>query len=719
MKKMSGIALVFAAVCVLGATSRSFAQTDAISVEEVIVTAQRRAESLQEVPVAITALNERALEDRQIVGLTDMAFQVPNLHISSNIGQGSATTAFLRGVGETDAIVTIDAPIGFYLDDVYIGRTGVNNLYLFDVERVEVLRGPQGTLYGRNTSGGAIKVITNRPSFETEGKAEAAFGSFDEWRVNGMLNIPFSERTALRTSFVVGDGGGETRNVLDGSRLNEMEVGGAMAKLRTDFSDSVSLELGADWLRTNQNGRYAVDIAGILRESTGNIYRASSGEDSRNVGRTWGVSANVSWQMNEDVTFKSISSFRRTDQRYNLDLTDQPVPLYILYGDNESDQFSQELQVTGAALDGRLSYVGGLYYFNEESAAYFGDYIFQALNFNKDVGVDVDSYAAFAQVDYEVSDALTLIVGGRWTRDEKSIDFVQRFGGAPGFEPGGAVIFDTDTLDGQVLPSRPDRPVSTDLSFTQFTPKLGIQYAVGDDLNFYATYTEGFKSGGWSARVTAAEEFFDFDPEKIKSYELGTKGRLFNKRGQFSLAGFYYDYENLFNTGTTETGSFGIATSNAEIYGVELETNWQFTRGLNAFLTLSYQEGERKSVSAASIQLGDELQRLPNWQFAAGFSGKHSFSPRFDFVYNASFSYMDEHYVNPQNTAPGLVGSIELVNALVGVEAADGKYRFTVGCRNCFGEEYIDQILDFSALGFTTVYAGERSHWTATLTGRF
>ena len=717
--KINGNSLVLATACFFAAIPVSFAQSDDVAVEEVIVTAQRRAESLQEVPVAITALSERALEDRQIVGLTDVAFQVPNLHISSNIGQGSATTAFLRGVGETDAIITIDAPIGFYLDDVYMGRTGVNNLYLFDVERVEVLRGPQGTLYGRNTSGGAIKVITNQPSFETEGKAEVALGSFDQWRVNGMMNIPLSERTALRTSFVVGDGGGDTRNVLDGSRLNEMEVGGAMAKLRTDFSDTFSLEFAADWLRTNQNGRYAVDIAGILREPTGSIYRASSGEDSKNVGKTWGITANAVWNASEDVTFKSISSFRRTDQRYNLDLTDQPVPVYILYGDNESDQFSQEFQITGSAVDDRMNYVGGLYYFNEQSSAYFDDYLFQSLNFNKDVGVDVDSYAAFAQVDYEVIDNFTLIVGGRWTRDEKSIRFVQRFGGAPGFEPGGVVIFDTDTLDGQVLPSRPDRPVSTDLSFNQFTPKLGVQYTVSDDLNFYATYTEGFKSGGWSARVTAADEFWDFGPEKSKSYELGAKGRLFNRRGQFSLAGFYYDYENLFNTGTTETGSFGIATSNAEIYGVELETNWQFSRGLNGFLTLSYQEGERKSVSAASIQLGEELQRLPNWQFAAGLSGKHSLSPRFDFVYNASYSYMDEHYVNPQNTAPGLVRPIELVNALVGLEAADGKYRFTVGCRNCLGEEYIDQILDFAALGFTTVYAGERSHWTATLTGRF
>jgi iron complex outermembrane receptor protein len=514
-----------------------------------------------------------------------------------------------------------------------------------------------------------------------------------------MLNVPVAEKVALRGSFIVGEGGGDTRNSLDGSRLNETKVGGANLKMLAEMSDTFTLELAGDWIRTNQNGRYAIDVSGILRPPSGNLYVATSGEDSRNIGKNWGLAANATWDVTDTMTIKSITSYRKTQQSYNLDLTDQPVPIYVLYTVNDSEQFSQELQISGTAFDNKLNYVAGLYYFNETSDAFIGDFLFQSLNFNKDIGVDVDSYAAFAQVDYNVTEDLTLIVGGRWTRDEKSIDFVQRLGGTPGLEPGGVVLFDTADLDGQILPSRPGKPVETDLAFNQFTPKLGIEYAVNPDLNLFATYVKGFKSGGWSARVTAANEFFNFDPEKINSYEIGTKGSILDNRGNFSLTGFYYDYSNLFNTGVNDQGAFGIATSDAEIYGIELETNWQLTEGLSAYANLSWQDAKRKSTSDATITLGEELQRLPNWQALVGFNGSHPVSDNLNVIYNASYSYMDDHYVNPQNTVSGLTGPVDLVNALVGVETADGQYRFTVGCRNCFGEEYINQILDVAALG--------------------
>ena len=695
------------------------ADSDSLVLEEVVVTAQRRAESLQEVPVAITALSAEALENRQITEVVDMISTVPNLHISNNIGQGSATTAFIRGVGETDAIITIDAPVGFYLDDVYLGRTGVNNLFLFDTERVEVLRGPQGTLYGRNTSAGAIKLVSRKPVFETEGRFEASYGRFDEWRLRGMLNTTLSDDTAVRGSFIVGDGGGDTFNIANDTRVNDMSVGGAKLATLTKVSDRVTLELGGDWTRTNQNGRYGIDISGILREPTGSLFVANTNEVTENIGETWGVSANVTWEASDTVSVKSITAFRNTNQRFNIARTDQPTSLYVVFSDNDSDQFSQEFQITGSAVDGRLNYVAGLFYFNERSTSFIGDFIFQSLVFNKDLGVDVDSYAAFAQFDYDLSDRLTLIVGGRFTRDEKSIDIVQRLGGEPGFEPGGDVIFDTDTVNGQVLDARPDDPVRTDLGFSRFNPKIGLEYAVSDDLNLYATYTQGFKSGGWSARVTAANEFFDFDPEEIDSFEVGAKGTLIDGRGQFSLAGFYYDYRNLFNTGTTADGSFGIATSDAEIYGVELETNWQIVSGLSAFANASFQEGERNAVSAATIALGDELQRFPQWQAAVGLDGVQPLSDKYDLIYNASYTYMDEHFVNPQNTPSALTGPVDLVNAQIGIATADGAARLTLGCRNCFGELYIDQILDFAPLGFITVYPGERARWTAMVSFTF
>jgi iron complex outermembrane receptor protein len=719
-------ALLLAASAITVAAAPAGAQPDPVAAEddeaalgEIVVTAQRRAERLQDVSLAVTAFDGAALQNRQIDNIVDIMTTVPNLHASNNIGQGTATTAFIRGVGETESIISIDTPVGFYLDDVYIGRQGVNNMALFDVERIEVLRGPQGTLYGRNTSAGAIKVVTQRPKFETEGTVEASYGRFDAWNIKGSVNALLGGRVAIRANALVAGGGGDTRNVVLDERVNDHKFAGFRLAARFQPSDDVDVSIAGDWSRDNQQGRYGIDVSGILRPPTGSLYVASSGTDSRNVGKAYGLTGTIDWNASDNVALKSITAYRVTTQRYNLDLTDQPVPLYVLFTDAESKQFSHEFQVTGEAADGRLNYVGGLYFFDEASEAYIGDFIFQFLYFNKDLEVDVRSYAAFAQIDYAFSDRFSVILGGRFTRDEKRIDIVQRFGGTPGFAPVGAVIFDTATVDGQIIPARPGQPVKTELDFNRFTPKLGVEFKPNERLLLYATYTRGFKSGGWSARVTAPGEFFDFDPETIDAYEAGVKGTLLDPRATINVTGFYYDYKNLFNTGTTADGSFGIATSDAEIYGIEVETNWQLTEGVRLFANGAWQDGDRKAVTATTLALGNRFQRFPEWSFAAGVNGEWPLAARLKLRFNADYSYMDEHFVNPQNTAPARTGPVDLVNASLGIATSDDRYALLVGCRNCFGEAYINQILDFAALGFTTVYPGERSTWSVTARARF
>ena len=683
-----------------------------------MVTAQRRVEALRDVPIALSAFDEAALIDRQINAVVDVVGTVPNVHISNNIGQGSAVTAFIRGVGDTESILSIDNPVGFYLDDVYLGRTGVNNLFLFDVARVEVLRGPQGTLYGRNTSAGAIKIVSNKPVFDFEGKAEASYGRFDEWRLKGLVNVPVNDKIAIRLSGQVGGGGGDTYNIANDTRVNDAKAGALKLGVLANLSDDLTFELNADWARSNQNGRYAVGVFGVTPPPTESLYIINTDEVMRNVAKAWGVSGVFTWDVSDTMTLKSITAFRNTQQQYNLESSDQPATLFTVYSDVDSDQFSQEFQITGTAFGGQLNYVAGLYYFNERGDSFIGDFIGQFFWLNKDLNVDTDSYAAYAQVDYDITDRLTLIVGARFTRDEKSVDLIQRLGGTPGFEPGGDVLFDTDDLNGQIIPARPDDPVKTDLNFSKFTPKVGLEFAVNESHNVYFTYTQGFKSGGWSARVFFdPQEFFDFDPEEINSFELGAKGDI-SDFGTYSLAAFYYDYQNLFNTGTTEDG-FGIATSNAEIYGIELETTWALAEGHTAFFNISWQDGDRKSVSQSSIVLGDKLQRLAEWQIGAGFTGEVPISNGLSFIYSASYSFMSEHFVDPQNSPEGRNGSIHLVNALIGVKTSDEQYRLTVGCRNCFGENYIEQLLNFPAFGFITVYPGERSHWTVTLSANF
>ena len=707
--------------CAASAQDQSSAEDEAENgVGTIIVTAQRRAQDIQDVPVAVTAFSGEQLAQRQIDSVVDIMTTVPNLHASNNIGQGSAVTAFIRGVGETESIPTIDTPVGFYLDDVYIARQGVNNMALYDIESIEVLRGPQGTLYGRNTSAGAIKVNTRKPDPSApEFIGEASYGRFDEWRLKASANVPISANAAIRINGIVGDGGGDTLNSFDGSRVNDTKTKGARIALLAEDPGGLTFEIAGDYSRNHENGTYAIDISGIARPATGSLYIANTSEDSRHITESYGVMARATADLGDSAELTSITSYRGSYQKYNWDLSDQPFPFYGINALNNSDQFSQELQVTGEFGDA-VNYVAGLYYFSESADAFIQDRLLvdpvnlAVLPISKLLEVQTKSYAAFAQADVALSDTISVILGGRFTRDEKSVEIEQRAAGTIGFELDGFFQFDTSDVDGQIAPARPDQPVSTDLSFSRFTPKIGLEFKPNDDTMLYATWTRGFKSGGWAARVFAPEEFFDFSPETVDSYEAGLRSTLMGGNATANLTGFYYDYKNLFSTGTTDAGGFGIATTDAEIYGLELETAWRLAPGVKAFGNAAWQDGKRKAATAATIPLGEKLQRLPEWQFSVGVDVDQAISDDMDWLLNASYSYTDELYVNPQNTVSALTGPIDRVSASIGIAAADRSWMLTLGCRNCLGEEYIDQILDFPAFGFITVYPGERANWTLT-----
>jgi iron complex outermembrane receptor protein len=693
-----------------------------VALGDIVVTAQRRSERLQDVPIAVTAIDARAIENRQMTNLVDIMSTVPNLHASNNIGQGSATTVFIRGVGETESIVTIDPPVGFYIDDVVVARQGVNNMALFDVERIEVLRGPQGTLYGRNTSAGAVKIITVKPQFENGFIGEASYGRFNTWSLKGSGNIKLSDTSAVRLTALVGDGDGDTYNRVLDKQVNGTRTLGFRGALRIEPDEDLEINLSADWARGIQNGRYGFDVSGILRPPADSIYISSSGTDTRNEGVAWGLNGTIDYQLSDTLALKSITGYRATTQRYNLDLTDQPVSLYVLYTDNDTGQFTQELQLTGSGFDDRLQFVAGLFYFNERSTAFIGDYIFSSLFFRKDIRVGTDSYAAFAQGTYKLTDTLSLIAGGRLTHETKFIDIttIADFSGTDfQFEPfAGVPIFDNSTVCGQTSPSRPERPVDCNLKATRFTPRLGLEFKPDADMLLFATWTRGFKAGGWSARVTAAEEFFDFDPETLDSFELGLKSTVAGGKGTVNVTGFYYDYQNIFNTGTAPNGSFGIAVSDAKIYGIELETNWQLAPGVRAFGNLAWQGNDLARPEAATIVLGDRLQRTPSWQGSVGINVDRPVSDRVNVIANADYSYMGEHFVSPQNFPSTQTGPVNLVNAAIGIRM-DDRIDLTAGCKNCFGDEYFNQALPFPAFGFVTVYPNARSSWTLTARARF
>lgn len=704
------------------------------ALDEIVVTAERREQRLQDVPIAVTAFSQATLQSRQINNVVDIMSTIPNLHASNNIGQGTATTAFIRGVGETESIITIDAPVGFYLDDVYIGRQGVNNMALFDVERIEVLRGPQGTLYGRNTSAGAIKVITKKPEFELGGAAEASYGRFDTRSAKGSLNVPLSDAAAFRFNVLAAGGGGNFRNVTPGNvqRVNDHKMFGVRAGFRALLSDKLEINIAGDFSRDNQNGRYGIDVAGVIRPASSSLFVSNSGRDAENIGKAYGFNATVDYAASDAVSLKSITAYRVTKQKYALELSDQPVTVYSLYTQNKNTQFSQEFQLSGSFMDDRLNIVAGLYAFDENGDSYIGDEINLYLGqlpggidlrvplpfFAKNIGVDATSYAAFTQINFAVTEQLGLILGGRFTKDKKSIDIAQFVGGTVGFGgTNGAPGFNNATVCGAPNAQVPGRTIDCELKNSRFTPKFGLEFKPNDDVLLFATYTKGYKAGGWSARVNNPLEFLDFDPETINSYELGVKSTVLGGQGTVNVSAFYYDYKNLFNTGTTNLGAFGVTTSDAKIWGIEVETNWRLAEGVRLFANGAWQDNKRKSISVDTIGVGPRLQRTPEWSFATGVNVERPLTDSIDGVFNADYSYMDEHFVSPQNFPVSETGPIDLVNASAGIRTGGGKYEVLVGCKNCFNEKYFDQALPFGqapGFNFDVVYPGMQRTWSIT-----
>jgi iron complex outermembrane receptor protein len=715
---------------------------DSLRLEEVTVTAQRREADVQNVPIAVSAFDPVEMERRQAFNVVDIVSNVPNLVGNNNIGQGTATTVFLRGIGSTESIVTLETALGFYIDDVYISRQGVNNLSLFDVERVEVLRGPQGTLYGRNTTGGALKVVTKRPGPEPEYSLEGTYGEYERWSLKGTANVPLSGRFFMRANAFVEQGDGYSDNLFNGAEVNDRDGYGGRLAFRFEGSGRFEADFAADFYESDQAGLYASDVAGIVRPSTGDLFTVNSGTETSNTGRTYGAALTLTWDLSDTLELQSITGFRNVYQKWNLDLTDQPLSVFLLYTINDTDSFSEELKLNGRAYDDRLKYTVGLFGYKEDNFSFIGDEIVLWFPgdvrvplpfFGRNYDVDVTSYAAFAEAEFAVTDRIRLIAGGRYTKDDKELDIEARAGGTPGYSlVGGGPNYDNATLNALGVP--------TDLEFSKFTPRLGVQYLFTDDVNAYLTWSRGWKSGGWSARTNNPAEFVVFEPETVDSYEFGVKTTVAEGRARLNYTVFYYDYTDFFSTATGTAGNFIVFTSDAEFYGAEFEATARLSSRLDAFAALGWQDGEYKDLDPLvfGTSIGEEPQRMPEWSAKVGGSYTVPLAGDASLRFTADFQFLEDHYTNLQNSELARSGDVEVFNAAVAWEFGDaGRYQATLSCRNCFDDEYISQSLDFSGipprstafdpslpgafngLNFLTVYAGPPREWLVGFRARF
>ncbi|MBB4837783.1 iron complex outermembrane receptor protein [Sphingomonas kyeonggiensis] len=613
---------------------------------EIVVTARRREEKLLDVPTAVTALTSAQLDQAGAVDLTDLQIASPNTTLKDARGTNSTLAAFIRGVGQQDPVPGFEAGIGIYLDDVYLNRPQASVLDIYDVERIEVLRGPQGTLYGRNTIGGAVKYVTKKLDDRPTASIRGNYGSYNQ------ADVIVSASTPIGSMFKIGfsgarltrDGFGENRNLhIENYNKN---VWAARGTLEFETPDNrMSIRITGDYTHDKSNARNGHRLfAGLLTGSPvlSNVYDTNAGlANPKNDVEAGGISMTINADVSDHITLRSISAYREDTSWTPIDFDSTPsvdvdVPAY--YKNNQTSQEFQAL-IHGEKLNG----IVGFYYLGAKATTGFGVLLSTTLpGFNAYTAGDVrtETSSIYGDFTFDFTPQLSLTLGGRYTWDQRKsyvfkasyLGLTPDFGGTP--VPVGA-------------PSTDFRGTA---NFKRFTPRATLSFKPSADHMVYASYSEGFKGGGFDPRGSGTSapisnpsagrtyldiyNYLSFDPETVKSYEVGWKGAAFDRRLNWSLAGFYSDYSNVQIPGSVgclinNVQSFcGITTNaaKADIKGIELETNAVLARGFagpgSSFFfngALGYIDAKYKrfigptGVDVSAVRV---FQNTPDWTLA-------------------------------------------------------------------------------------------------------
>lgn len=543
---------------------------EATSLGEVVVTARRRAEALQDVPVAVTAITAETLENKGSADITELARSTPSLTLNSARGSNSTLISFIRGVGQQDPLWGFDPGVGLYIDDVYVARPQAAVLDIFDVERIEVLRGPQGTLYGRNTIGGAIKYVTRRIGDEPSISLQGAYGSYDQFDAIANVSGPVSDTVGI--SFGVArylrDGFGTNLNT--GTEHYNKDVTAARASVEWTPTDSLFFRVAADWVQDSSNARHGHrEFAPILASE----YDTRAGAGDPNDVQTRGISLTGEYVVNDMLTLKSITAYRDGETRGNIDFDNLPTPILDIPAQYDDDQFSQEFQ---ALLNGdNWSAVAGVFYMDATASGAFDTVIGLAnLTTLTSGSVDTKSWSAFGDLTYDFTDQLSVSVGGRFTSDEKTgTVFRQQYLGirSPFFGNTAAVPL-----------GAPRTNYTRTREFEEFTPRVSVSYEITPDLTTYASWGRGFKSGGFDMRGDAVlypNTVDGYDPETVETIEIGLKGTLFD-RFSFATAIFDSSYED--QQITTQYPAGATVASVVDNVGSSSIRGWEFEGSLRA-----------------------------------------------------------------------------------------------------------------------------------------
>ncbi len=562
---------------------------------EIIVTARRRAESLQDVPVAVTAYSGEQLENQGAVDITDISDTTPNVTLETSRGTNTTLTAFIRGVGQQDPVAGFEAGVGLYLDDVYLNRPQSAVLDIYDVERIEVLRGPQGTLYGRNTIGGAIKYVTRRLPNRTTANLRANLGTYNQADLIASASTPITDGLRVGAAIARLGRGGFGDNLVTGASNYNKDVFAARGTIEFEPNSAFSIRVSGDYTDDQSAARNGHRlIVGQLSGAPilGDVFDTRAGLVSpKQQVRAYGGTVHAEYELSDALTIKNITSYRRDKSFAPIDFDSLPAADVDVPAIYRNRQFSNEFQMLYEG--SRIQGVAGAYYLNANANNVF-DVILATTNPAALPGltaatfgdVDTKTWAVFGDFTYKFTEQFSLALGGRYTNDKRSAQVIRAnflrgpspaLGGT-GTQLGGL----TSNFEGQK-------------TFKEFTPRASITYQPNDANTLYLSYSKGFKGGGFDPRglsttpaidvngdgTRSTDEIFDFflfEPEQVTSYEAGYKASLFDRRLRFALAGFIADYKDV-----QVPGSVGAVINNIPTFvGVTTNAGKASFKGIEA-----------------------------------------------------------------------------------------------------------------------------------------
>lgn len=762
-------------------------------IEEITVTSQRFEQNIQDVPIAVTALTAEALEQKNISDVQQLTNLVPNVNLDSASpfsGTSAQLSAYIRGIGQNDFAFNFDPGVGVYLDGVYLARTIGANVDLLDVERIEVLKGPQGTLFGRNTIGGAISVVTRRPANEFNYKAEVIGGDFHRLDVRGAADLPLIADKLLSTiafSSKTRDGyqrriafpGAEnfvndpiTSYLHAGYQSNDREGSqgeqNARVKLLWVPSDTFEVTFAADYSNVDQSATansilqtvttgpsaafgafYNLCLLGIPFVPTAGLVcgpRGVPGElqgtpstplngvnvdaDPNNdrllysdafvtgdpdtsyaTGNSFskvkmpGASITADWKLGNNMSLKSITAYRDLEWEVGMDLDGSPITMLETSFRMTQHELSQEFQLAGEALNERLNWLLGAYYFNEKG--HLNDYVTFPGGLLQIFGpndLETTAYAGFANVNWRITDLFGITLGLRYTKEDKDFEGFQHDLNGFNYKIAGcyppSAVSPAPPADCREFLGFPvaDDPLryfpagNNNKSFDDISPRAGVEFRPTDDLMIYASYSEGFKSGSWTTRLSnPLPEAPEFGPEEATTYELGLKSQFADRRLTLNAAAFFTDYEGIqlnFQEGVSPTLR---NAGDAEIQGFELEFNGLFSDWFQLAANVGYLDAKYTAIDpmALGVTLNSELPKTPELTYSISPTFIATFGTGASLRFGVDYSHRSEVFNDAENTPLLVRPDSENLNATITFTGANDNWDLSLGGTNLTDDRYL------------------------------